>query len=53
MSAPSAHKQSVVVPLPSDDDIRAVIGMLSLFLNATRTPLETTDKIGNRTSPLG
>jgi hypothetical protein len=27
--------------------------MLSLFLNATRTPLETTDKIGNRTSPLG
>jgi hypothetical protein len=27
--------------------------MLSLFLNATRTPLETTDKIGTRTSPLG
>jgi hypothetical protein len=27
--------------------------MLSLFLNATRTPLETTDKIGSRTSPLG
>ena len=27
--------------------------MLSLFLNATRTPLETTDKIGRRTSPLG
>jgi hypothetical protein len=27
--------------------------MLSLFLNGTRTPLETTDKIGSRTSPLG
>ena len=27
--------------------------MLSLFPNATRTPLETTDKIGSRTSPLG
>jgi hypothetical protein len=27
--------------------------MLSLFLNGTRTPLETTDKIGNHTSPLG
>ena len=27
--------------------------MLSLFLNATRTPLETTDKLGSRTSPLG
>jgi hypothetical protein len=139
MSAPSVYKQSVVVPLPSDPDIRAVIGddydpdtrlnvlkmfagtgefypalidmvrtvfgtsgvapdyvlicaatdellgtgtltdetlstlldtfgqvvtrkyivtiswfsMLSLFLNATRTPLETTDKIGARTSPLG
>ncbi|HEY1670372.1 MAG TPA: carboxymuconolactone decarboxylase family protein [Trebonia sp.] len=152
MSAPSGYKQSVVVPLPSDGDIRAVIGedydpdtrlnvlkmfagtgefypalidmvrtvfgcsdiddkhremiilraasildvpyewqankvmasnagltetlstlldtfgqvvtrkyivtiswfsMLSLFLNATRTPLETTDKLGTRTSPLG
>jgi hypothetical protein len=131
MSAPSGYKQSVVVPLPSDGEIRAVIGedydpdtasnagltdteidattsdgpvsgvapgyvlicaatdellgtgtltddtlsrlldafgpevtrkyivtiswfsMLSLFLNATRTPLETTDKIGTRTSPLG
>ena len=27
--------------------------MLSLFLNGTRVPLETTDKIGSRTSPLG
>jgi hypothetical protein len=27
--------------------------MLSLFLNGTRTPLETTDKLGSRTSPLG
>ena len=27
--------------------------VLSLFLNVTRTPLETTDKIGSRTSPLG
>jgi len=26
---------------------------IGLFLNATRTPLETTDKIGSRTSPLG
>ncbi|MFD7614419.1 carboxymuconolactone decarboxylase family protein [Streptomyces sp. NPDC059828] len=26
--------------------------MLSLFLNGTRVPLETTDKIGKRTSPL-
>jgi hypothetical protein len=26
--------------------------MLSLFLNATRTPMETTDKLGSRTSPL-
>jgi hypothetical protein len=26
MSAPSGYKQSVVVPLPSDRDIRAVIG---------------------------
>ena len=31
----------------------AWFSMLSLFLNATRTPLETTDKIGRRTSPLG
>jgi alkylhydroperoxidase family enzyme len=27
--------------------------LLSLFLNATRVPLETTDKIGDRVSPLG
>jgi alkylhydroperoxidase family enzyme len=27
--------------------------LLSLFLNGCRVPLETTDKIGNRTSPLG
>lgn len=27
--------------------------MLSLFLNATRMPLETTDKVGSRTGPLG
>jgi hypothetical protein len=27
--------------------------MLSLFLNGTRTPLETTGKIGDHTSPLG
>ena len=27
--------------------------MLSLFLNATRVPLETTDKVGSRTGPLG
>ena len=27
--------------------------MLSLFLNGCRVPLETTDKIGARTSPLG
>ena len=27
--------------------------LLSLFLNATRVPLETTDKIGPRVSPLG
>ncbi|WP_422749327.1 carboxymuconolactone decarboxylase family protein [Mycobacterium sp. WMMD1722] len=27
--------------------------LLSLFLNGTRVPLETTDKIGSRTSPLG
>ena len=26
--------------------------MLSLFLNACRVPLETTDKVGSRTSPL-
>ena len=26
MSAPSDYKQSVVVPLPSDGEIRAVIG---------------------------
>src|ERR1700751_2252388 len=31
----------------------AWFSMLSLFLNATRTPLETTDKIGSRTTPLG
>jgi hypothetical protein len=33
----------------------AMIGwfsMLSLFLNGTRVPMETTDKIGSRTSPL-
>ena len=30
----------------------AWFSMLSLFLNATRVPLETTDKIGSRTSPL-
>jgi hypothetical protein len=27
--------------------------MLSLFLNGCRVPLETTDKIGTRTAPLG
>jgi hypothetical protein len=27
--------------------------MLSLFLNGCRVPLETTDKVGMRTSPLG
>jgi len=27
--------------------------MLSLFLNGCRVPLETTDKVGARTSPLG
>jgi alkylhydroperoxidase family enzyme len=27
--------------------------MLSLFLNGCRVPLETTDKLGTRTSPLG
>ena len=27
--------------------------MLSLFLNATRVPLETTNKVGSRTGPLG
>ena len=26
--------------------------MLSLFLNGCRVPLETTDKVGTRTSPL-
>lgn len=31
----------------------AWFSMLSLFLNGTRMPLETTDKIGSRTSPLG
>jgi alkylhydroperoxidase/carboxymuconolactone decarboxylase family protein YurZ len=31
----------------------AWFSMLSLFLNGTRVPLETTDKIGDRTSPLG
>jgi alkylhydroperoxidase family enzyme len=30
----------------------AWFSLLSLFLNGTRTPLETTDKIGDRTSPL-
>jgi alkylhydroperoxidase family enzyme len=31
----------------------AWFSLLSLFLNATRVPMETTDKIGSRTSPLG
>ncbi|KUI32675.1 carboxymuconolactone decarboxylase family protein [Mycobacterium sp. GA-2829] len=31
----------------------AWFSLLSLFLNGTRVPLETTDKIGSRTSPLG
>jgi alkylhydroperoxidase family enzyme len=31
----------------------AWFSLLSLFLNGTRVPLETTDKIGRRTSPLG
>jgi len=31
----------------------AWFSLLSLFLNATRVPLERTDKIGTRTSPLG
>ena len=30
----------------------AWFSLLSLFLNGLRVPLETTDKIGNRTSPL-
>jgi hypothetical protein len=31
----------------------AWFSMLSLFLNGTRTPMETRDKIGTSTSPLG
>jgi len=31
----------------------AWFNMLSLFLNGCRVPLETTDKVGARTSPLG
>lgn len=31
----------------------AWFNLLSLFLNGCRVPLETTDKIGNKTSPLG
>ena len=31
----------------------AWLSLLSLFLNGTRVPMETTDKIGQRTSPLG
>ncbi|MGV0715570.1 carboxymuconolactone decarboxylase family protein [Mycolicibacterium sp. XJ662] len=31
----------------------AWFSLLSLFLNGTRVPLETADKIGQRTSPLG
>ena len=31
----------------------AWFSLLSLFLNGTRVPMETTDKIGRRTSPLG
>lgn len=50
MSAPSAYRQSVAVPLPSDGDVRAVIGQ---DYDATRVPLETTDKVGSRTGPLG
>jgi hypothetical protein len=30
----------------------AWFNLLSLFLNGTRVPLETTDKIGSRTSPI-
>ena len=30
----------------------AWFNLLSLFLNGTRVPLETTDKIGGRTSPI-
>lgn len=30
----------------------AWFSLLSLFLNSTRVPLETSDKIGDRTSPL-
>jgi Carboxymuconolactone decarboxylase family len=31
----------------------AWFSMLSLFLNGTRVPLETTNKVGSRTGPLG
>ncbi|MCV7444723.1 carboxymuconolactone decarboxylase family protein [Mycobacterium paraense] len=31
----------------------AWFSLLSLFLNGTRVPMETTDKIGQRSSPLG
>ena len=31
----------------------AWFNMLSLFLNGCRVPLETSDKIGSKTSPLG
>jgi alkylhydroperoxidase family enzyme len=31
----------------------AWFSLLSLFLNGTRVPMETSDKIGQRTSPLG
>lgn len=31
----------------------AWFSLLSLFLNGTRVPMESTDKIGQRTSPLG
>jgi hypothetical protein len=50
---------TVTVPLPSEQTVQQMMGESydperpSLFLNGCRVPLETTDKVGTRTSPLG
>jgi hypothetical protein len=72
MAIPRQYTHTTVVPIPSDYDVRGVMGDsydpdsalnvtkmfagtedAELVLNGTRVLLETTDKIGDRTSPLG
>ena len=55
MSKPIPDTTKIAVPLPPEEDIRQAMGEKHKpdVLNVTKMPLETSDKIGSSTSPLG